>query len=559
MNETFKILAKIDNSNLDDIIKSAGIQPDNPSLSFYRAVYANVSGIPNKNKVALASSVKKDVPQLTGCQANWEHYRRGYVAGSIIYAFVNDNDEIEIVFSIYKTIYEAENERLSEMVKSGDANVSFELKVDAKDVINGSNGVRTIKHCQWEGVGILLDNPPAYPSAHVYEQADLDALREQDLVFAKMLKDNQKVQEPIIEQFEGSHWTAKYINQLPDSCFAVIEPAYLEGKTTDKRARHLPFKNYEGNVNDTHYRFALRKIDKLQAITDSITNEELITKAQVVLDSVNLSFNKEENTVDKKVNDELLAKLKESVVAEFGGEVVKDWTDADYTDEKIQALRESLNKVEDEKPAEEPEKAEEKPSEEKAEVTEETAETKEVTKQNRVYEVVYKDDGSMEVVETTMEEVEVDGEKKMEEKIVRHTVYASEKVDAMKAEYDAKIAEKDAVIVAKDAEIIKIKESALNVAKLRIELGDFAKDLSDEDLMNADKVEIAKLKKENATLKASKGSTTEEVTATVVEPENTDEKNVPLETGAEVTVDDGEEKADVKGYLKAQHKKYRKN
>jgi hypothetical protein len=33
---------------------------------------------------------------------------------------------------------------------------------------------------------------------------------------------------------EGAKWTRKFINSLPDSSFAVIEPAYKEGKTDNK-------------------------------------------------------------------------------------------------------------------------------------------------------------------------------------------------------------------------------------------------------------------------------------------------------------------------------------
>lgn len=72
---------------------------------------------------------------------------------------------------------------------------------------------------------------------------------------------------------------------------------------------------------------------------------------------------------------------------------------------------------------------------------------------------------------------------------------AALKTDLDKAKKDtetatAEIARRDKEI--KDAEI----------AKRKTELGDIAKDMSDEDVMNEDKYQIAKLKKENADLKA---------------------------------------------------------
>jgi len=567
MQEKFKLIAKVDTDNIESIIKNAGIIFPNPGLSFFRAVYANVSGIANKNGVSLASSVKKDVPQLIGQQCNWEHSRRG-ACGSILHSFVNKNDEIEIVFSIYKTLYPNEFEYMTELMAINEVNVSFELRVNTEDVVTKQDGTREVQHCEFDGVGILLDNNPAYPEAHVYEQANIDKLREQDLVFAKCFKGEDRIQ-----QFEGSHWTAKYINTLPDTSFAVIEPSFLEGETQDKRARHLPYKDHKGNVNEAHYRFALRKMDKIQAFTDSITNNELINTAQNVLNNLAISFNKEDIKVDKKANEELLAKLKADVLAEFGEEAITGWTDEDYTDEKIQAYRESLKspgkkgdcggepkvgKPGDDKPVkkadveakekadveakekadveakekadveakekadveakekadvEAKEKADVEAKEkadveakEKADVeAKEKADVEakekadasmnEVTNRQSVYDITYNDDGSMEIIETRNEEVIVDGEKVMEEKVIRITVYAMESVDAIKADYEAQL-------VAKDEEIETIKTSAKIVAELRAELDDYASELSDEDLLSEDKVKIARLTKEIDVLNA---------------------------------------------------------
>ena len=578
MNEPIFIEAKVNNKNIEKIIQSAGIQYPHESLGFFRSVYASIAGDANKNGVRLAESVEKDVPLLVGCQVNFEHNRVGNICGTILYAYVNKNKEIEIVFSFYKSVYPKQYEMAVELMNKGELNVSFELKVDKDDIVEMADGTRLLKKVSFDGVGLLMFNNPAYPNAHVYENAIFDQLREQDLVFAKCFQ--PKI---IIQQFEGSHWTAKYINQLPDSCFAVIEPSYLEGKISDKRARHLPYKDHEGNINLAHYRFAMRSIDKLVPITDSITNEELIMKAQDVLNTVNISVqNEEDSQVDKKANDALLAKLKESVVAEFGEEAVKDWKDEDYTEEKINAYRESLKvakpaeeaKVEvpaeevkpaeeakEEKPAEEipaeeakieeaPKEEEVKPAEvaketskeEKDEVksAEEIAQTKETTKQTRIYDVVYNDDGSMDVVETITEENEVDGKVVKTEKIVRNTVYMANKIDAIKAEYEAKIAEKD-------AEIEKVKASAKIVAELKAELGDYVKELSDDDLLNEDKVKIARLTKELDVVKANKVEPVVEVASEVKE-----NKKIEIKAVASKTEDDG---SDVTTYIKKQYAK----
>jgi len=590
MNEKILLSAKVNNDDIEGIIKNANIQYPHESLGFFKAVYASIDNKANKNGVRLASSVKGQIPQLVGTQTNFEHQRVGSICGTILYAFVNKTDEIEIVFSFYKTVYPNEYEYAMELLDAGELNVSFELKVDKADIEYLPDGTRSLKKVSFDGVGLLMENQPAYPNAHVYQHATIDELREQDLVFASHFGG-----EKMIQQFEGSHWSAKYINALPDTCFAVIEPSYFNGETNDKRARHLPYKDYEGNVNSGHYRYALRQIDKLSPVTDSITKLELVSIAQNVLNNVDISFNKED-TVDKKANDALLETLKADVLAEFGEEAVKDWKDEDYTDEKITAYRESLKtakedadaqakidadavkaeedadaqakvdadavKAEDEtydcecldcgkviqsndhcKDVKCPEcggemRREDKPgvgaSVEKTE--EEKAEMTEKTTESRVYNVVYKDDGSMEIEETSNVEVEVDGEKVLQEKVVRQTVYAQEVIDG----YEAQISEKDEKIASYQAQV---------VAELKAELGDYVKDYSDEDLADEDKLKIARLTKEKDELIAKikqeptvKAEVVEDVVATV----KTDD--APLETGSTGEKDD--DKVDIDAFIK---------
>ena len=79
-----------------------------------------------------------------------------------------------------------------------------------------------------------------------------------------------------------AEWTAAYINELPDSSFAVVEPAYPD-KTQDKRCRHLPFKDKDGTVDLPHLRNALARMNQIEPVTDSITAADLRATAQKVL------------------------------------------------------------------------------------------------------------------------------------------------------------------------------------------------------------------------------------------------------------------------------------
>jgi len=78
-------------------------------------------------------------------------------------------------------------------------------------------------------------------------------------------------------------WTIKFRNSLPNSSFAVIEPAYLKGETLDKRARHLPFRDQTGKIDKSHLQNALARVNQIKPLTDSITVVELRRQAGLKL------------------------------------------------------------------------------------------------------------------------------------------------------------------------------------------------------------------------------------------------------------------------------------
>lgn len=85
---------------------------------------------------------------------------------------------------------------------------------------------------------------------------------------------------------ELAEWTRAYINDLPDGCFAVIEPDYKSGKTDNKNARHLPYKDENGDIDEAHLRNALARMNQIVPVTGSISAEELRSKAKSVLVAV---------------------------------------------------------------------------------------------------------------------------------------------------------------------------------------------------------------------------------------------------------------------------------
>jgi hypothetical protein len=64
---------------------------------------------------------------------------------------------------------------------------------------------------------------------------------------------------------QEAEWDAAYVNNLPDDCFAAIEPSGTkddQGKTTPRSLRHLEYKNAEGNLDQAHVIAALQRLDQ---------------------------------------------------------------------------------------------------------------------------------------------------------------------------------------------------------------------------------------------------------------------------------------------------------
>jgi hypothetical protein len=63
-------------------------------------------------------------------------------------------------------------------------------------------------------------------------------------------------------------WTTAYVNDLPDSAFAVISPGGEkddEGKTVPRSLRHLPYRNADGEIDLPHLRNALARLNQIEA------------------------------------------------------------------------------------------------------------------------------------------------------------------------------------------------------------------------------------------------------------------------------------------------------
>jgi len=101
-------------------------------------------------------------------------------------------------------------------------------------------------------------------------------------------------------------WTRKYINDLPDSAFAIILPGGKkdeEGKTVPRSLRKLPYKDHTGKVDIPHLRNALARVNQPKT---GLTPEQR-KKAKALLEKVAKKYLKtyiEEGKKSKMSSDE---------------------------------------------------------------------------------------------------------------------------------------------------------------------------------------------------------------------------------------------------------------
>ncbi len=81
-------------------------------------------------------------------------------------------------------------------------------------------------------------------------------------------------------------WDTKFINDLPDSSFAVIEKGgkRVDGKTEPRSYRHLPYKGATGKVDLPHLRNALARMDQIEAVSPKDSTERIrkVARARLI-------------------------------------------------------------------------------------------------------------------------------------------------------------------------------------------------------------------------------------------------------------------------------------
>jgi hypothetical protein len=289
----------------------------------------------------------------------------------------------------------------------------------------------------------------------------------------------------------------------------------------------------------------------------------IFASAKDVVNKIDEIIQGGKDEMDKTANDALLAAQKKIVSEEFG-ELVKDWTDADYlNDEKITALR---AEIEAKKKAEEPKKrlcseceCELKDDEEeicavckdkkqvKAEEVVEVPKEEEAKvfteeKQVKTDVIVNDDNGNIEqIIEQKIVVDKVDEVVTRVEESITVITYTQQQVDEIKSTLEK---EKADALLAKDTEIAELQkqkvevENKLKVISLRQELGKYIESLSDEQLLA-----------DESLVKAARDQ--KEAEAKTLEVASSQSESMTAQTKSEVNADKSEEELDKTECMKA--------
>lgn len=115
----------------------------------------------------------------------------------------------------------------------------------------------------------IFDN--VWASEELDTDAKVAAINKATAEFAKRVKAGPEEGKSLLEKIkdlvlphsgEKVAWTAAYVNDLPDSAFAYVEPGGKKdagGKTVPRSLRHFPFKGAGGKVDLPHLRNALAR------------------------------------------------------------------------------------------------------------------------------------------------------------------------------------------------------------------------------------------------------------------------------------------------------------
>jgi len=141
---------------------------------------------------------------------------------------------------------------------------------------------------QFVGLALLKDFEPGDPASSVeIWNGIVEKIKETRCLAPPDLKKSSRMVKHLNRIFKERVWDRAYIDDLPDSAFAYVEPGGErdeQGKTVPRSLRHLPLKNAQGKVDVPHLRNALARLPQTSISDDAkaAAKRKLCTAAKAV-------------------------------------------------------------------------------------------------------------------------------------------------------------------------------------------------------------------------------------------------------------------------------------
>lgn len=135
---------------------------------------------------------------------------------------------------------------------------------------------------RWPIVEASLTYAPAEPrnrTASIKSVEWLQEIGDIDEIKSEEVGTDDEFFQPIAPEIKAE-WTTAYINDLPDSSFAYVEPGGTkdgDGKTVPRSLRHFPYKDSDGKLDEAHVKNALARIPQ------SNVSDEAKSKALAII------------------------------------------------------------------------------------------------------------------------------------------------------------------------------------------------------------------------------------------------------------------------------------
>lgn len=485
--------AEIAKENLaNTIAKKAGIALPSSHLAILVASLAPLDK-PNKNGVRLSKEAsEKFLKTIHQAQVNFSHNGAWFVNGAVIDEWIDyESQETKVAFTFYKELYPKEYTKLLEAQTEGTLGISFELlaDMDATDKLN--DGTVLVNSFEYTGIGLLGvidDKSPAYEKGRIHE-------------FASTLKDRVN---------NCSYKELIHAELILDNCKTVLDSKASEVSTT----------NYllctSGTSSDSNISITLEnettEIDDEQnkILSDEEIEEFISEMRKTKKKPENKKKWKKDQGGEKPMTEEqknLVAQIR----AELDGFIPKELKDEELLDEK---------KVAEYRQAKlDAEKAKKEADEKAAKVS---AESKSLSQETYTTVKTYKDDGSVETMNTKdcmYKFVDSEGKTQTEHVMTNEAMvqmYSEEQLKAnetkiselesevlrLKSEMEIKDKELNDFREEKAARLEAEKKAKIEEIKATLKENKYVADFKDEDFLNADKVENAKVLQERDDLKA---------------------------------------------------------